>query len=155
MRRYVTFCCAVSADAAGRSAPVAGSGTSASRGTSTSPPAAPDGGSVRTRLGIQPPPYGAGSSAGSPSAAQTKRPTSSPKPAIGFHAAAGLDATPRLSHPFQGKSFSLNRQAERLPPVPGEVFQLDGSEKDCRVDAGLSVPAGVFLPLRVVAVARV
>src|SRR6059058_5837576 len=60
MRRYVTFCCAVSADAAGRSAPVAGSGTSASRGTSTSPPAAPDGGSVRTRLGIQPPPYGGG-----------------------------------------------------------------------------------------------
>src|SRR2546430_8471106 len=110
MRRYVTFCCAVSADAAGRSTPVAGSGTSASRGTSTSPPAAPDGGSVRTRLGIQPPPYGAGSSAGSPSAAQTRRPASSPKPAIGFHAAAGRDATPRRDR----KSTRLNSSHSQI-----------------------------------------
>src|SRR5262249_56188536 len=50
---------------------------------------------------------GAGNAAGSPRAAQSSRPAGSVKPPTGFHAAAARPATPILSQPFHGKSFSL------------------------------------------------
>src|SRR5262245_19714130 len=72
-----------------------------------------------TRFGTQPPPYGAGRSAGSPSAAQISRPAGSENPATGFQAAAAVVARPSLSQPFQGKSlsFAVRTKIAELRPV--------------------------------------
>src|SRR5262245_57171296 len=59
------------------------------------------------RFATQVPLYGAAKRAGSPSAAQSRRPAGSEKPATGFHAAADFVAIPRRSQPFHGKSLSL------------------------------------------------
>ncbi len=88
-----------------RGNPVPGSGMSASSGTETSPAMATAVAVARFATQVALP--GAGSIAGSPSAAQISRPAGSRKPPTGFHAAAGFAAMPRRSQPFHGKSLSL------------------------------------------------
>jgi hypothetical protein len=61
----------------------------------------------RTRFGTHPTPRGDGKRAGSAIALQISRPTLSRKPSTGFQAAAGRPSAPRVSHPFQGKSFNF------------------------------------------------
>src|SRR5579862_5993533 len=59
------------------------------------------------RLSTNPGPFGDGMIAASPIADHIRRPNGSVKPAIGFHAAVGSDATPSDRMPFHGKSLSF------------------------------------------------
>ena len=70
---------------------------------------------------------GAGSIAGSPSAAQISRPAGSRKPPMGFHAAAG----------FAG-------DAEAEPAVPREVLELDGPDEDGGVEPRVRIVSHVL-----------
>src|SRR5215510_3626026 len=105
--RYVIFARAVLPLPISWKAPVPGSGASASSGIDTGDAGSIATAAVTTRLSIQPPPYGDGISAGSPSAAQARRPAGSEKPPMGFQAAVGFVARPTRSHPFHGKSLSF------------------------------------------------
>ena len=108
-------CAATAPGAPGRSAPVPDSGTSAPAATSTGPTLS----TTRTRFGTQPLPAGAGSTPASASADHTSPPVASPKPPIGFQAAAGRDAVAIRSQPFHGKSFSftVRRKTAESSPV--------------------------------------
>ena len=89
----------------------------------------------RDRHGRSPPPRGEGDpiaqpvraaaarggSAGSPSAAQSRRPGRSVKPPSGFHAACARPAMP-----------------DPQPPIPRKILELGRSDEDVRVEPGLA-----------------
>src|SRR6266436_7070258 len=102
------FTFAVVSGPTGLNPPVSGSGMRASLGTAMALPVASL--SIRvdiTRLGIQLPLSGAGSTAGSPTVDQINLPALSVKPPMGFHAADAFVLIPNLNQPFQGKSLSF------------------------------------------------
>src|SRR5262249_24123831 len=116
--RYVIFARAVFPLPTSWKAPVPGSGASASSGIDTGDAGSIATAAVTTRLSTQLPPDGDAISAGSPSAAQARRPAGSEKPPIGFQAAIAFVGRPRRSQPFQGKSLSLTvrRKIAELNP---------------------------------------
>ena len=73
---------------------------------------------------------GSSSSAGSPTAAHTRRPAGSVKPATGFHAARAPPSTPMASQPFHGKSLSFTVRRNIGEPIP--AWESHGDVLDAR-----------------------